>query len=64
MVKCNECIEYFGCPAIEPIKEDGDIKYRIDESLCTPYICPGVCKQICFNNMIRKTEIYKNDNLT
>ncbi|MBY8981642.1 MAG: indolepyruvate ferredoxin oxidoreductase subunit alpha [Candidatus Lokiarchaeota archaeon] len=58
-VKCNECIEFFGCPAIEAIDKDGEIKYRIDESLCTPYICPGVCKQICFNNMIRKTEIFK-----
>ncbi|MFX1276237.1 MAG: thiamine pyrophosphate-dependent enzyme [Promethearchaeota archaeon] len=66
-VKCNECIEILGCPAInaeyvniakdknnEIVKE---LRYYIDESRCIPDICPGVCKFTCPNNLIRKTII-------
>jgi indolepyruvate ferredoxin oxidoreductase alpha subunit len=66
--KCNECIEYFGCPAIdisidETSENDEGLKeefYYIDESKCLPEICQGMCRTICENNMIRKTIIYRN----
>ena len=68
-VKCNECIEFLGCPAINasyeketnssekkaPTKQN--ILYYIDDALCMPNICPGVCKSVCKNNMIKKTII-------
>ncbi|MHA1281139.1 MAG: thiamine pyrophosphate-dependent enzyme [Promethearchaeota archaeon] len=64
-VKCNECIEILGCPAIsakiigksDPGKEikKEDLIYYIDENMCLSKICPGVCKSICPNNCIKKT---------
>ena len=69
-VKCNECIEYLGCPAInaeysivenpnqlDPQKEQ-ELKYYIDETKCVPEICPGVCKSVCKNYSIKKTILY------
>lgn len=67
-VKCNECIEYFGCPAINiEIKEDfeeseeglnpDNYKYFINQSACMPNICPGLCKSVCRDNMIKKSII-------
>ncbi len=62
-VKCNECIEILGCPAINAIiydkvgGEDRDLEYYIDEERCVPEICPGVCKSVCKNNSIKKTII-------
>lgn len=73
-IKCNECIEYLGCPAInieilekgENLSDDNIIpknyKYFINESSCMPNICPGVCKTVCKDNMIKKTLINPNDN--
>jgi len=72
-VKCNECIEYLGCPAINAFfddeliehgtnhQEDGqkerELKYYIDEARCVPKICPGICKNVCKNYSIKKTII-------
>ncbi len=68
-VKCNECIEYLGCPAIniEIIEKKSDqsednlqphnYKYFINQSACMPNICPGLCKAVCKDNMIKKTII-------
>jgi len=62
-VKCNECIEYLGCPAINALySKENQLKYYIDESMCIPNICPGICKSVCKNNAIKKTIIYR-DNL-
>jgi indolepyruvate ferredoxin oxidoreductase alpha subunit len=72
-VKCNECIEYLGCPAINiEVLDDPDnslekktplknFKYYINESACIPTICPGVCKDVCKDHMIKKTLINPND---
>lgn len=68
-VKCNECIEKLGCPAINARLLEKDTKdskhpellYYIDESRCMPNICPGVCKSVCKNNAIHKTIITKKD---
>jgi len=72
-VKCNECIEFFGCPAINAmfIEEDTnendnnenksrELKYYIDQTMCIPDVCPGICQQTCPNHMILKTIIYRN----
>ncbi|MEJ2277949.1 MAG: thiamine pyrophosphate-dependent enzyme [Candidatus Lokiarchaeota archaeon] len=68
--KCNECIEYFGCPAInisnkkksENLDGQEEEFYYIDETKCVPEICLGMCKTICKDNMIRKTIVYhKNE---
>ncbi len=71
-VKCNECIDVLGCPAInaKQVRKDSDDNdfdifetetiYYIDEARCVPEICPGVCKMSCPNNMIRKTTILRN----
>ncbi|TFF90522.1 MAG: indolepyruvate ferredoxin oxidoreductase subunit alpha [Promethearchaeota archaeon] len=68
-VKCNECIEFLGCPAInieivKTIPSDSDdelkpedYKYFINQSACMPNICPGLCKAVCKDNMIKKTII-------
>jgi TPP-dependent indolepyruvate ferredoxin oxidoreductase alpha subunit len=62
-VKCNECIEILGCPAInanihEKVGgEEKDLEYYIDETRCVPEICPGVCKSVCKNYSIKKTII-------
>jgi TPP-dependent indolepyruvate ferredoxin oxidoreductase alpha subunit len=67
-VKCNECIEYFGCPAInakfiqkkgtdESQEGEQELRYYIDETICTPEVCPGVCQDVCKNHMIFKTLI-------
>lgn len=69
-VKCNECIEFLGCPAInakyqkEEEEERGGknteertLEYYIDESKCISEVCPGVCKSVCKNNAILKTLI-------
>jgi len=65
-VKCNECIETLGCPAINArfldVKDDEnqekqELLYYIDEARCVPKICPGVCKAVCPNNLIYKTII-------
>ena len=68
-VKCNECIEYLGCPAINievlkgEINQSDDIlkpesyKYFINQSTCVPNICPGLCKVVCKDGMIKKTII-------
>jgi indolepyruvate ferredoxin oxidoreductase alpha subunit len=66
-VKCNECIDQFGCPAINARIESNpiniqhstreELEYYIDESMCTPEICPGACRQVCKNQMILKTMI-------
>ncbi|HLG35475.1 MAG TPA: FAD-dependent oxidoreductase [Bacteroidia bacterium] len=45
-MKCNHCIDNFGCPAM--IKING--KVEIDESRCT--LC-GLCIDVCPNNAIR-----------
>lgn len=45
-MKCNHCIDNFGCPAM--IKVNG--KVQIDESRCT--LC-GLCIDVCPNNAIR-----------
>ncbi|MHA1842790.1 MAG: thiamine pyrophosphate-dependent enzyme [Promethearchaeota archaeon] len=71
-VKCNECIEYFGCPAInitfhEPenntemrsITNKENLTYYIDESKCISNVCPGTCKTVCKNNAIKKTIILR-----
>jgi len=72
-VKCNECIEYLGCPAINiEIVKKGDeqsddsskpesYKYFINQSACMPNICPGLCKAVCKDNMIKKTIIKTNN---
>ncbi|MGV9203079.1 MAG: thiamine pyrophosphate-dependent enzyme [Promethearchaeia archaeon] len=65
-VKCNECIEYLGCPAINAkyVKKEGrdkELEYYIDEARCIPSVCPGVCKDVCKNNAILKTIIYKKN---
>ncbi len=44
-MKCNHCVDNFGCPAM--IKINGKIK--IDESKCT--LC-GLCIDVCPNNAI------------
>ncbi|TFG01327.1 MAG: indolepyruvate ferredoxin oxidoreductase subunit alpha, partial [Promethearchaeota archaeon] len=65
-VKCNECIEYLGCPAInaiyvdEPldtIQEERELKYYIDQTRCIPKVCPGICQSTCKNYAIKKTII-------
>lgn len=66
-VKCNECIDQFGCPAINAnIKQKSsdnkkqnfeDLEYYIDETMCIPDICDGACRQVCKNQMILKTMI-------
>lgn len=67
-IQCNECIEYFGCPAINAkfIQKEGnnksqdgeqELRYYIDETICTPEVCPGVCQDVCKNHMIFKTMI-------
>jgi len=65
-VKCNECIETLGCPAINASfidvkdnenQERKELLYYIDEARCVPNICPGVCKAVCPNNLIHKTII-------
>lgn len=66
-VKCNECIETLGCPAINAKyisssnssqkESEEELKYYIDEARCTPDICPGVCQRVCKNYAIRKTII-------
>lgn len=68
-IKCNECIEKLGCPAINARIEipEGEhiiealskknLTYYIDEARCMPYVCPGVCKNVCKNNFIHKTII-------
>jgi indolepyruvate ferredoxin oxidoreductase alpha subunit len=65
-VKCNECIEILGCPAINARflereknsnQENNELKYYIDEARCVPNQCPGVCKAVCPNNLIHKTII-------
>ncbi len=71
-VKCNECIEFLGCPAINAVVKDSlknndvsssrsqkeqDLKYYIDEERCVPEICPGVCKSVCKNYSIKKTVV-------
>ena len=63
-VKCNECIERLGCPAINAryiTKNDGEkkLKYYIDEARCVSEVCPGICKAVCKNNAILKSTIYK-----
>jgi indolepyruvate ferredoxin oxidoreductase alpha subunit len=72
-VKCNECIEYFGCPAIniEIVKKESNesdntlkpenYKYFINQSACVPDICPGLCKAVCKDNMIKKTIFNPNN---
>ena len=72
-VKCNECIEYLGCPAInikiikKEAEQSDDIlkpdtyEYFINQSACMPNICPGLCKDVCKDNMIKKTIIKKNN---
>ncbi|TXT53576.1 MAG: putative Indolepyruvate oxidoreductase subunit IorA [Promethearchaeota archaeon] len=63
-VKCNECVETLGCPAIN-MKFIGDSLdesekeslYYIDELKCSPEICPGLCQEVCKNNAIVKTII-------
>ncbi|TXT67697.1 MAG: putative Indolepyruvate oxidoreductase subunit IorA [Promethearchaeota archaeon] len=66
--KCNECIEFYGCPAINALYIDENIeanndsrsrelRYYIDETMCVPEVCPGVCRQVCKNQMIHKTMI-------
>jgi len=70
-VKCNECIEYLGCPAInvgdQPSEKDEEttssskgstLEYYIDQSKCIPEVCPGICKAVCKNNAIKKI-LYK-----
>lgn len=71
-VKCNECIDVLGCPAINArlVRKDINEKdlskfetetlYYIDEARCVPEICPGVCKMACPNSLIRKTTILRN----
>jgi len=73
-VKCNECIEYLGCPAINAVpvekeeenknnpQKERDLKYYIDETACISEICPGICKSVCKNNSIVKTIIFYNLN--
>jgi len=73
--KCNECIEFFGCPAINikydkeinhegVMKNKNDLVYYIDESMCLSDVCPGICKYVCKNGMILKTIIKHNrDNI-
>jgi indolepyruvate ferredoxin oxidoreductase alpha subunit len=65
-VKCNECIDKLGCPAInveyeaegnEAVRGKSSLRYYIDEARCDPYTCDGVCKSLCKNNSIRKTMI-------
>jgi TPP-dependent indolepyruvate ferredoxin oxidoreductase alpha subunit len=65
-VKCNECIEILGCPAInasfserneDSNQEKNELQYYIDEARCVPNLCPGVCKAVCPNNLIHKTII-------
>ncbi|TFF96080.1 MAG: indolepyruvate ferredoxin oxidoreductase subunit alpha [Promethearchaeota archaeon] len=67
-VKCNECIEAFGCPAINARYKDQrspsnkpqtekEIEYYIDEARCLPKICEGMCKSVCKNAAIKKTVI-------
>jgi len=67
-VKCNECIEAFGCPAINIKKESShseenedeknqELIYYIDQNKCIPKVCPGACKMTCKNNAIKKTII-------
>ncbi|MFO8020764.1 MAG: indolepyruvate ferredoxin oxidoreductase subunit alpha [Promethearchaeia archaeon] len=67
-VKCNECIEYLGCPAINAkymTKEnkEGELEYYIDQTRCVPDLCRGVCKSVCKNNAILKTIIYRKNEL-
>lgn len=45
-MKCNHCIDNFGCPAM--VKVNGKIK--IDDSRCT--LC-GLCVDVCPNNAIQ-----------
>ena len=65
-MKCNECIETLGCPAINANfldvkdndnQEGKELLYYIDEARCVPNICPGICKAVCPNNLIKKTII-------
>ena len=58
-VKCNECIEILGCPAInaEYSDKEENLNYYIDEAKCVPEICPGICKSVCRNFSIKKTTI-------
>ena len=66
-VKCNECIEILGCPAINAeyaekeeknaknIEITENLSYYIDDVKCVPEICPGICKTVCKNFSIKKT---------
>ena len=58
-VKCNECIEILGCPAInaEYNEKEDDLSYYIDEAKCVPEICPGICRSVCRDFSIKKTTI-------
>jgi indolepyruvate ferredoxin oxidoreductase alpha subunit len=65
-VKCNECIEYLGCPAInvkynkhQSKKNQEDLLYYIDELKCSSKVCPGLCQSVCKNNAIVKSIIKK-----
>ena len=65
-VKCNECIEYLGCPAINTKPKEGqsnpsgeEMIYYIDEMKCSSKICPGLCQNVCKNNAIVKSIIKK-----
>ncbi|MEJ2295747.1 MAG: thiamine pyrophosphate-dependent enzyme, partial [Candidatus Lokiarchaeota archaeon] len=72
-VKCNECIEYFGCPAIniEILKKESNesdnaitpenYNYFINQTACMPNVCPGLCKDVCRDNMIKKTIFNPNN---
>ncbi len=65
--KCNECIDNFGCPAInirikdrssnEKTQKEEELIYYIDETMCIPEVCPGACSDVCPNHMIYKTLI-------
>ncbi len=73
-VQCNECIEYFGCPAInatfhelvnrtgmEPTTKKKNLIYYIDESKCIANVCPGTCRSTCKNDAIKKTIISRKE---
>ena len=59
-IRCNECAEFLGCPAINiDLSEFNDPKYYIDETKCKPNVCQGICKSVCKNNAIKKTIIQR-----
>ena len=56
-MKCNHCIDHFGCPAM--VMQNG--KVVIDDNACT--LC-GLCIDVCPNDAIRWVAVETEKELT